>query len=118
MNTPADIALAFLRALESRDLPAAGALLAPGAVMEFPGGARFTALADLIAWSRPRYASVAKTVEAVETLGAVVYARGTLHGVWPDGAAFAGIRFIDRFEIAGGLIVAQQVWNDIAEARR
>ena len=48
---------------------------------------------------------------------AVVYARGALSGEWPDGAAFEGVRFIDRFEITGGKIVRQDVWNDIGEAR-
>jgi hypothetical protein len=35
--------------------------------------------------------------------------------VWLDGTAFSGIRFIDRFEVAGGLIRRQDVWNDLAE---
>ena len=49
----------------------------------------------------------------------VVYCRGTLAGEWPDGRAFAGVRFIDRFEIDdAGRIVDQQVWNDLGEARR
>jgi len=48
---------------------------------------------------------------------AVVYTRGTLAGAWPDGAAFSGIRFIDRFEVTGGKITRQDVWNDIAEVR-
>ena len=48
-----------------------------------------------------------------------VYVYGTLEGVWLDGSPFAGIRFVDRFEIdEAGLIVDQKVWNDLAEARR
>ena len=43
--------------------------------------------------------------------------RGTLHGRWLDGSAFDGIRFIDRFEIRGGRIVRQDVWNDAGELR-
>jgi hypothetical protein len=42
----------------------------------------------------------------------VVYIRGTLHGQWPDGTDFAGIHFIDRFELRDGLIRRQNVWND------
>lgn len=114
---PADVALAFLRALEARDLPAARALLAPGAVMTFPGGARFATLEALVDWARGRYRRVAKRIEAVEA-GASVWVRGTLHGEWPDGTPFDGVRFVDRFQIAGGLITAQEVWNDLAEARR
>ncbi len=62
-----------------------------------------------------------KTIEATEAFpvkeGSVVYIRGTLHGEWPDGEAFSGIRFVDRLEIAGGKILKQDVWNDIAEVR-
>ena len=45
------------------------------------------------------------------------YTRGTLAGEWPDGTAFSGIRFIDRFEVTDGKITQQDVWNDIAEVR-
>jgi hypothetical protein len=48
---------------------------------------------------------------------AVVYTRGTLAGEWPDGTAFGGIRFIDRFEVTDGFITRQDVWNDLAEVR-
>ncbi len=50
--------------------------------------------------------------------GASVYCFGTLGGEWPDGTAFDGIRFIDRFELQGGLITRQDVWNDMAEVAR
>ncbi|MDO7593790.1 MAG: hypothetical protein MUQ90_00250, partial [Burkholderiaceae bacterium] len=46
----------------------------------------------------------------------VVYARGTLSGNWLDGEPFSGIRFIDRFEVVDGLLVRQDVWNDIGES--
>ncbi len=38
-------------------------------------------------------------------------------GRWPDGRPFEGVRFMDRFEVAGGLVRRQEVWNDLAEAR-
>ena len=117
----ARVAHDFLTALEARNLAAAGALLAPGAVMVFPGGARFDTLDALIDWARPRYRWVKKTHEHCDALpvetGAVVYVHGTLYGEWPDGTAFEGIRYIDRFEIVGGLIARQDVWNDMGEAR-
>ena len=47
----------------------------------------------------------------------MVYILGTLYGRWTDGSTFAGIRFVDRFEIREGLIVLQEVWNDIGEYR-
>lgn len=118
---PAETVTAFLRAMERRDLAAAAAMTGEGFAMTFPGPARFTALEALVAWSRPRYRGVAKTFERIDAMpaedGAVVYALGTLAGEWPDGAAFSGIRFIDRFELRDGLIVRQDVWNDLAEHR-
>ena len=108
---------AFLAALEARDLDAARALTGPGFAMRFPGTGPMTDLSQLLDWAAGRYRRVGKTVEAVETLGDVVYLRGTLHGDWPDGSAFDGIRFIDRFELRGGKIVDQQDWNDLADAR-
>lgn len=111
----------YFAAMEARDLDAARAHLAPGFAMTFPGGARMATPEELIAWARPRYRFVRKSYERFDTAaaedGAVVYCFGTLAGEWPDGTPFAGIRFIDRFEIAGGRIRRQDVWNDLAEAR-
>ena len=42
---------------------------------------------------------------------------GTLYGEWLDGTAFAESRFIDRFEMEGGLLTRQDVWNDMAETK-
>lgn len=108
---------AYLMAMEARDLSAARAMLAPGFTMTFPGGRRMSTLEELIEWARPRYRFVKKTYERFDTSDDVVYCFGTLHGEWPDGTPFQGIRFIDRFELAGGLITRQDVWNDIAEVR-
>jgi hypothetical protein len=114
---PEALVRAFLGAMEARDLGAARALTGPGFAMTFPGGTTFTRLEDLVAWASSRYRSIAKTYERFDAAGGVVYCFGTLAGEWPDGTAFRGIRFIDRFEIAGGRIVDQKVWNDLAEAR-
>jgi 4-oxalocrotonate tautomerase family enzyme len=118
---PAETVRAFLAAMEARDLPAAEAMLGPGFTMTFPGTAPMTRLAELIDWAKDRYRFVTKTFEAVEAFSAdgagVVYTRGTLAGEWPDGTTFEGIRFVDRFELRDGLIVRQDVWNDIAEMR-
>lgn len=102
--------------MERRDLAAAEALLAPGFTMTFPGGVTMTALADLVAWSAPRYRFVRKTYHAVDEAGDVVHCHGTLSGEWPDGRAFSGIRFIDRFEVSAGKLSRQDVWNDMALA--
>ena len=118
---PVEIALSFLRFLEARDLVAVTALLAPDFKMFFPGTEPMETLDQLIAWAKGRYRFVKKTIEVTEVFpvkeGSVVYIRGTLHGEWPDGEAFSGIRFVDRLEIAGGKIQKQDVWNDIAELR-
>ncbi len=117
-----EIAVAFLRAMEARDLAQARRFLAPGFVMCFPGGREMTRLEELVERSAGRYRSVAKTFERIDEawtdLGAVVYCSGTLHGTWNDGTGFDGIRFIDRFEVADGLIVRQDVWNDMGEVIR
>ena len=118
---PARIVHDFLSAMEARDLDAARAFIGEGFVMTFPGGARMTTLEELVAFARPRYRFVNQTYERFDTVPggevSIVYCFGTLSGEWPDGEAFAGIRFIDRFEIADGRITRQDVWNDVAEVR-
>jgi 4-oxalocrotonate tautomerase family enzyme len=119
---PGTIVLDYLAAMEARALDRAQAMLGDGFVMTFPGTGPMMSLADLIDWSKGRYRVVTKTYEAVEAFHAngtaVVYTRGTLAGEWPDGTPFEGIRFIDRFELAGGKITRQDVWNDMGEVRR
>lgn len=113
----AQVVRSFLTAMEARDLAAARDHLAPGFAMTFPGGVRMTTLDALIDWARPRYRFVKKTYERFDALGSLVYCFGTLHGEWPDGTAFSGIRFIDRFELEDGRLLRQDVWNDIAEVQ-
>jgi len=116
-----DVVRAYLAAMEARDLPLAQSMLAPGFWMQFPGPATFTSLPELIEWAKPRYRFVKKVYdrfdEAPAAEGTIVYCYGTLGGEWPDGAAFGGIRFIDRFTVASGKLVDQTVWNDLAEYR-
>ncbi|MGY9047753.1 MAG: nuclear transport factor 2 family protein [Rhodobacterales bacterium] len=119
---PALIVRGYLDAMEARDLDAARTFLGRGFVMHFPGAPAMHDLQQLIDWSAPRYREVRKTYEAAEAFqgaaeAATVYMRGTLSGVWLDGTAFHAIRFIDRFEVAGGKIIKQEVWNDMAEVR-
>jgi len=110
----------FLAAMENRDLATARSLLGAGFTMTFPGNTRMHSLEELIAWAGPRYRFVTKTYEGFDVMQsadahAVVHCRGTLSGEWPDGTPFTGIRFIDRFEVTGGLLTRQDVWNDISE---
>jgi limonene-1,2-epoxide hydrolase len=111
---------AYLAAMERRDLAAASAMLAPGFAMVFPGGKRLETLEALVDWARPRYRSARKSYERFDVARApngasVVYCFGTLHGELINGDAFSGIRFIDRFTVAGGRLIDQMVWNDMAE---
>lgn len=119
---PAQIVRAYLAAMEARDLEKAEAMLGDGFVMYFPGAEPMAKLPELIEWARPRYRHVTKTYESFDAMqspgdAAIVYCRGTLSGEWPDGSTFEDIRFIDRFEITGGRITRQDVWNDIAEVK-
>jgi len=111
----------FLDAMEARDLAAAKTYLADGFRMTFPGGRQFTRLEELVEWSRTRYAFVKKSYARIETAatleGPVVFCHGTLSGQWPDGTAFDGIRFMDRFAVRDGKLAEQEVWNDLAEVR-
>ena len=112
----------YLAAMEARDLARAETFLAPGFAMIFPGGRRFTTLPELVEWARPRYRWVKKRYDRFDAapLGGTttaVYCFGTLYGAWPDGRAFEGIRFIDRFTVEGGRLREQMVWNDLAEMR-
>lgn len=109
----------FLARMQERDLPAARELLAPDFVMTFPGAPPMREFSELLEWAKTRYSRIGKQFERIdESWGeehTVVYCSGTLEGIWLDGTPFSGIRFIDRFEVAGGLIQRQDVWNDLGE---
>ena len=124
-----DLALRSLDAMERRDLAEARPYFATEFVMVFPGPTEFTDLDVMVAGSATRYRSVGKHIEATEAFDAgggagsdagdpvwVVYVRGTLFGVNVHGVPFEGVRFIDRFEVQGGLIRRQDVWNDLSES--
>lgn len=119
---PGQIVRDYLAAMEARDIPRAQGFLSKTFEMSFPGTDPMKTLQELIDWAKPRYTFVTKTYEGFDTMqspgdAAIVYCRGTLAGEWPDGRAFEGIRFIDRFEVVGDKITKQDVWNDIAETK-
>ena len=109
----------FLERMQVRDLEAARQMLAPGFVMTFPGAAPMREFSQLLDWAKTRYSRIGKKFERLDECWGedctVVYCSGTLEGVWLDGTPFSGIRFIDRFEVSGGLIQRQDVWNDLGE---
>ncbi|MBD3664530.1 tautomerase family protein [Sulfitobacter sp. TSTF-M16] len=118
---PADLVRAYLAAMEARDLKKAQAMLGDGFTMSFPGTAPMRTLQELMDWAAPRYRFVKKTYEIFDVSqgadAAIVHCHGMLNGEWPDGTLFEGIRFIDRFELKGGRITKQDVWNDMGEVR-
>lgn len=119
---PAELVRAYLSAVEARRIDEAETMQADGFVMKFPGTPEMFRLSELVDWAAPRYRFVTKTYEGFDALqspeeAAIVYCRGTLSGEWPDGTAFDGIRFIDRFEVVDGKITRQDVWNDMGEVR-
>ncbi len=119
--SPAELVRAYLGAMERRDFKAAKAMLDDDFTMRFPGSPEMRTAEELMAWSKDRYRNVRKTYERVDEVaaeeGVAVYAFGTLAGEWPDGSAFEGIRFLDRFTARDGKLLDQRVWNDLGETR-
>lgn len=109
----------FLRIMEERDLEAARTFLASDFSMTFPGGVTMISLDELVEWSKGRYKSISKTFEGFDEFQegdeTVVYSTGMLNGEALDGSAISEVRYIDRFVFRDGLMVEQQVWNDLAD---
>jgi hypothetical protein len=111
----------FLQLMEARDLDTANTMILPSASIVFPGGKVFTSQAEMVTASKGRYKWVKKTFDKIDALllsedEVVVYVMGTLYGENRHDVEFSGIRYIDRFVIQDGLIVSQEVWNDLAES--
>ena len=119
MDDEIEVVRRYLRLVEARDLDAAGALLDAEVTITFPGGREFASLDEQVASSGSRFRSVRKTFDHFDTATSgdrvVVYAFGTLEGIALDGTPFDSVRFLDRFELRGGRIMSQMVWNDLAE---
>ena len=110
----------FLRLMEARDLEAAEAMMTSDAKIMFPGGKVFNSQREMVEAASGRYQWVKKTFDRLDAFSdgerMIVYVMGTLYGVNRHGVDFSGVRYIDRFEIREGLIVSQEVWNDLAES--
>lgn len=120
LNKAVETVGTYLAAMEARNLDAARASVADGDLdLTFPGGRHFSRIDEIVANSSGRYAAIGKTINrrSVWPEGDRIHVlfAGTLHGRWPDGTPFDGIRFIDLFELRDGLIVRQEVWNDAGE---
>ena len=117
----AEIVDEFLRLIMIPDPDAARRFVSPEMRIRFTGNRAMSDPAECTAFNRSRYKWVKKRFEATETVEgatgehAIVYNRGTLHGEWLDGTPFENNRYVDRYELRGGLIVKMDVWNDSAE---
>ena len=118
-ETVRDMILEFLEAQMDGRYAEVADRVAPDCEIVFSGGRRFESAADISAFNAGRYAWVRKRMERTDVAPAegctVVYSLGSLYGAWPDGTAFEGNRYVDRFEVAGGRIVRWEVWNDSGE---
>lgn len=120
-DTPDPIAVvdAYLQLCEDRELDAAAVHLSPAAVLQFPGGAEYGTLAEMIAapkaykWVRKHRDRYAVGRDGERT---VVTSIGRLYGERLDGERFDDIRYIDVFVLRDGLIEEQLVWNDLCLA--
>jgi hypothetical protein len=121
----ADIVNEFLRLIMIPDPAAAARYTAPDMKIVFTGKRAMRAPAECTQFNASRYKWVKKRIERTETVIAsaeeaargetVVYSLGTLYGEWPDGTAFEGNRYVDRYVVKNGLITDMDVWNDSAE---
>ncbi|MCM0021304.1 MAG: nuclear transport factor 2 family protein [Tagaea sp.] len=111
----------FIDAIDRLDTERARKLSALDARYVSPGGTETGSLDEIVVRLGQRYRQVGKKIERFDRVempdGDVVFVSGSLHGAWEDGAPFDNVRFVDRFEIRGGKIASQEVWNDAGEAR-
>lgn len=104
-----DVATAFAEALEKGDEAAAGALATP----DFAGlglqGERHD-LAGLIGASTKLRKTYQRFDDAMTDEDRIVFGQGTLEGTAPDGSPLSGVRFVERFRIAGALVAELEIW--------
>ncbi len=115
----AEIVEQFLEASMVPDPIKAATFIAAELSITFTGGRKYTHPRETAAFNAKRYKWVKKRFERTDVVAGtgetIVYNIGTLHGEWPDGTAFEGNRYVDRFVVRGGKIVKMDVWNDSAE---
>ena len=121
----ADIVNEFLRLIMIPDPAAASRYTAADMKILFTGKRAMREPADCTKFNASRYKWVKKSIERTDSAiptadevargETVVYSIGTLYGEWPDGTAFEGNRYVDRYVVRHGLITHMDVWNDSAE---
>lgn len=111
----------FLHTIMIPDPQGARAFVGPALEIHFTGDRIMHDPSDCSAFNASRYKWVKKRFERTDVVAgasqdeAVVYNSGTLYGEWPDGEAFEGNRYVDRYVVRHGKIVRMEVWNDSAE---
>ena len=115
----AEIVRAYLDASMKPDPDLAATYVADHLTITFTGGRVFNHPSGPTGFNAMRYKWVKKKMDRFDVArgaeGVVVYSVGTLFGEWPDGTAFEGNRYVDRFEVNDGKITKMDVWNDSAE---
>ena len=118
-SSAAEIVEQFLIASMVPDPVTAARYISPDLKITFTGGRSYRHPSETAAFNARRYKWVKKKMERTDIVpGAretIVYNLGTLYGEWPDGTPFEGNRYVDRFVVREGKIVAMDVWNDSAE---
>lgn len=119
LHPAVDIVSNFLEASMTPDPVRAATFMAADVVITFTGGRAMPAPQAITAFNGARYRWVKKLIGQYDWMEredcTVVYSNGTLYGEWPDGRAFSGNRYLDRYEVKSGKIVRMDVWNDSAE---
>ncbi|PTY36524.1 hypothetical protein BGP77_04300 [Saccharospirillum sp. MSK14-1] len=114
-----EIVQQFLEASMVPDPETAATFMAENAVIVFTGRREMASAQEITAFNKSRYQWVKKDIRRTDACQrddhCVVYSTGFLYGCWPDGTAFNGNRYTDRFEVKDGLIVRMDVLNDSAE---
>ena len=115
----------FLRLIMIPDPAAASRFTDPALKIIFTGKRTMREPAECTKFNASRYKWVKKRIERTDVVipsadesargETVVYSIGTLYGEWPDGQAFEGNRYVDRYVVKNGLITQMDVWNDSAE---
>ena len=121
MHAAARLVEEYLRLLMIPDPEAARRYIGPELEIRFTGNRLMREPAECAAFNAGRYKWVKKkfgpthVAEGGTDDETVVYQTGTLYGEWPDGTAFEGNRYVDRYVVRRGKIVRMEVWNDSAE---
>lgn len=115
----AEIVRRYLEASMTPDPERAALYVANPVSITFTGGRVFDHPSGPTSFNAGRYKWVKKRMDRFDVAPGegetIVYSVGTLYGEWPDGTAFEGNRYLDRFVVRNKKIVKMDVWNDSAE---